>query len=55
MKGIKPRELTAQEIKHLEQYMEDGAARAKKAGFDGVMIHSASGYLVCEFLSPICN
>jgi 2,4-dienoyl-CoA reductase-like NADH-dependent reductase (Old Yellow Enzyme family)/NADPH-dependent 2,4-dienoyl-CoA reductase/sulfur reductase-like enzyme len=38
----------------LEEYGE-AAKRVKKAGFDGIMIHGGTGYLVAEFLSPLVN
>jgi len=50
-----PRELTEQEIGDLVRQFGDAAARAKKAGFDGVEIHAAHFYLIARFLSPACN
>lgn len=50
-----PRELTVAEIKSLVTKFTEGAERAVKAGFDGVEIHMAHGYLVNQFLSPESN
>jgi len=50
-----PRELTANEAQDIEEAFITGAARARRLGYDGVEIHAAHGYLLCEFLSPISN
>ncbi|MSB17082.1 NADH:flavin oxidoreductase [Finegoldia magna] len=50
-----PRELTVEEIEQIIEKFVDAAVRSKKAGFDGVEIHSAHGYLLNQFLSPITN
>lgn len=50
-----PRELTADEVEDLIDKYRDAAVRAKKAGFDGVELHGAHGYLICSFLSPELN
>lgn len=50
-----PAELTADEISRLVDNFRDAAIRVKKAGFDGVEIHSAHGYLLNQFFSPLTN
>lgn len=50
-----PRELTAAEITALVQRFAEAARTVKAAGFTGVQIHGAHGYLVSQFLSPHHN
>lgn len=50
-----PRELTDNEIKGLIARFAESARICEKAGFAGVQIHGAHGYLVSEFLSPLHN
>lgn len=50
-----PKELTIEEIKALVKKFITGAYIAKTAGFDGVEIHAAHGYLISQFLSPYTN
>lgn len=50
-----PRELSADEIEGLIIRYGNTARIAKKAGFTGVQIHGAHGYLVSQFLSPRHN
>lgn len=49
------RELTVPEIEEIIEQFADAAVRAKKAGFDGVEIHGAHGYLLHTFNSPFSN
>ena len=49
------RALEISEIKDLVQKFVNAAVRAKKAGFDGVELHSAHGYLINQFMSPYSN
>lgn len=53
--GITPKELSAEEIKNIIESFKAAAVRVKKAGFDGVEIHSAHGYLLNQFFSPLTN
>lgn len=50
-----PREATAAEIEDIIHRFGRSAAICKKAGFSGVEIHGAHGYLINQFLSPHHN
>jgi len=50
-----PRALAANEIRDVIEAYRQGAANAKKAGFDGVEIHAANGYLLDQFLQSSTN
>lgn len=54
--GMKtPKAADLEDIRRIIQAFQDGARRAKEAGFDIVEIHGAHGYLINEFLSPVTN
>lgn len=50
-----PHALTEEEIKETVKDYVNAATNAKKAGFDGVQIHCANGYLVDQFLQSVSN
>ena len=50
-----PRALTLDEIKQTVQAFKKGAENAKAAGFDGVELHGANGYLLDQFLQSKTN
>lgn len=49
------KELSEGDIQGIVEAFAKAARRAKEAGFDGVQIHAAHGYLLSQFLSPIYN
>lgn len=53
--GITPIEMSKENILELINLFGMAAERAKKAGFDGVELHAAHGYLLSQFLSPEYN
>lgn len=50
-----PRELATQEVAQIVQDYKQAAINAKEAGFDGVEIHAANGYLIEQFLYDASN
>ena len=50
-----PHELERAEIEQIVLDFQKAAKRVKEAGFDGVEIHAAHGYLLNQFYSPLCN
>jgi 2,4-dienoyl-CoA reductase-like NADH-dependent reductase (Old Yellow Enzyme family) len=49
------RAMTADEIAQLVEDFAAGASRAQRAGFDGIEVHGAHGYVLAQFLSPEVN
>jgi 2,4-dienoyl-CoA reductase-like NADH-dependent reductase (Old Yellow Enzyme family) len=50
-----PKAMSRQDIRELVSAFAHGAERAMRAGFDGVQLHGAHGYLINQFLSPLTN
>ncbi|MCG2607779.1 NADH:flavin oxidoreductase/NADH oxidase family protein [Acinetobacter sp. SM34] len=51
----KPRELREDEIYDIIQRFATSAQICEKAGFEGIQLHGAHGYLISQFLSPLTN
>ncbi|WP_318503125.1 NADH-dependent flavin oxidoreductase [Bacillus sp. T3] len=52
---VKPRPLTEQEVEDMITAFGETTRRAIEAGYDGVEIHGANGYLIQQFFSPHSN
>lgn len=53
--AVRPRALEEAEIWDLVDRYATAAAVMERAGFDGVQLHGAHGYLITQFLSPLVN
>ena len=53
--GTLPNEMDLEDIRSTQESFIAASGRARKAGFDGVELHGAHGYLVQEFISPALN
>ncbi|RRD94661.1 FAD-binding protein [Clostridiales bacterium COT073_COT-073] len=53
--GEVPRPLTTEEVEQMVKDFVKGAKIAEMAGIDGIELHAAHGYLLCQFLSPTTN
>ena len=52
---VVPRELTVAELREYLQLYSKAASNAIEAGFDGVEVHAANGYLLDQFLQSVSN
>lgn len=52
---VEPRQLTVDEIQQIVAQYREAASAAQQAGFDGVEVHAANGYLIDQFLRDGSN
>lgn len=50
-----PQEITIEQIKNIQSKFAEAALRAKNAGYDGIEIHAAHGFLLSQFMTPYYN
>ena len=55
IQGHHARKLSLLEIEQIKQDFIHAAFRAKESGFDGVQVHVAHNYLLCQFVTPAFN
>lgn len=55
MYPVVPEEMSSSDVAEIVNAFGESARRAKEAGFDGVQLHGAHGYLINQFLSPLTN
>ena len=53
--AIVPKEMTDGQVWEIINAFGEAAGRAREAGFDGIQLHGAHGYLISQFLSPYSN
>ena len=52
---VVPKEMTSAEIAEIVEHFAEAAIRAKCAGYDGIEVHAAHGYLIDQFISLASN
>ncbi len=52
---LKAEAMTLDEVRASRDHFISATLRAERAGFDGIELHGAHGYLICSFLSPELN
>jgi 2,4-dienoyl-CoA reductase-like NADH-dependent reductase (Old Yellow Enzyme family) len=52
---VVPQEMSVGQIKAIQQNFADAALRARNAGYDGIEIHAAHGFLLSQFMTPHYN
>lgn len=55
LKSLEPDILRKEDIEDVIEKFVSAASRAKEAGFDGIQLHGAHGFLLSKFMSPLYN